>query len=506
MSENILEMSHITKRFGAVKALDDVTFNVKRGEIHALVGENGAGKSTLMKVLSGVYGEGQYEGEFKVNGEVQRFATIRDAEERGIAIIHQELNLIKTMSICENIFLGNEVMSKGAIDWNCQYSRTRELLEEVHLNESVTTLTGTLGVGKQQLVEIAKALNKKAKLLILDEPTASLSEESTEELLLLLETLREKGVTCIYISHKLKEVFEIADTVTILRDGQTVTTQPSSKMTEDDIIYHMVGRELNQRFPRHPHHPGEVLLEVEGMTVMDSEIEGKKVVDNVSFTARSGEILGIAGLIGAGRTELAMSLFGSYDGKKEGVLKIDGKPVTVKQPADAIKAGLSYVSEDRKRYGLVLGSDIKTNMTLSSMSKLTHLFAIDQSKEISQVQKYMEKLKVKASSISQKAGSLSGGNQQKVILAKWLLTEPKVLILDEPTKGIDVGAKYEIYELMNQLVDAGMAIVMISSELPEILGMSDRILVMHAGKIHGEMDWESANQEKILHHAAGGSK
>lgn len=504
MNEYILEMRNITKEFPGVKALDNVTFNVKKGEIHALCGENGAGKSTLMKVLSGVYPAGTYTGDIFVKGQPQSYSGIKDSEKAGIAIIYQELALVKQMRVCENIFLGNEKVKKGFIDWDESYAETQKVLKEVRLNINPNTKVLNLGIGQQQLVEIAKQIAKKAEILILDEPSAALTESETANLLQILKELKSKGVTCIYISHKLNEVFEIADNITILRDGKTISTDPASEMTENKVIAKMVGRELTQRFPRVPHTPGEVVLEVRNWNVYSPELPDVKVIDNAGFVVRKGEILGIAGLMGAGRTELVMSMFGAYGTNISGEMIMNGKKLSIKTPKQAIKEGISYVSEDRKRYGLVLGMDIKNNVTLSSLDSISTFSLINGNEVIKNTNQYVKDLKIKTPSIEQKAGNLSGGNQQKVVLSKWLMTKPKVLILDEPTRGIDVGAKFEIYNIMNRLVEEGVCIIMISSELPEILGMSDRILVMHEGCLAKEFNWEDATQENILTYATGG--
>ncbi|VBB06901.1 abc transporter [Lucifera butyrica] len=504
MSDYILEMVNITKEFPGVKALDNVTFKVKKGEIHALVGENGAGKSTLMKVLSGVYPTGTYTGDIVLKGQTQHFQNIKESEHAGIAIIYQELALVKQMSVGENIFLGNEFQERGIIDWDQSYIEAKKYLDEVRLDINPATKILHLGIGQQQLVEIAKAISKKANLLILDEPTAALTEHETDNLLNLLVELKAKGVTCIYISHKLNEVFRICDTVTILRDGKTIGTYPAQELNEDRVISLMVGRELTQRFPRKPHTPGDVVLEVKNWTVYNPEIPDKKILSNVNFTARKGEILGIAGLMGAGRTELAMSLFGAYAGKRTGEMFLEGKPVDVTSPRDAINQGLCYLSEDRKQYGLVLMMDIKNNISMANLSSLCTNNIINSNEEVRAAERYTNDLKIKTPSIEQKTGNLSGGNQQKVVLGKWLMASPKVLILDEPTRGIDVGAKFEIYNIMNSLVDQGVSIIMISSELPEILGMSDRVIVMHEGKFNGELPWEEATQEKVIFYATGG--
>jgi ABC-type sugar transport system ATPase subunit len=503
MSEFILEMRNITKEFPGVKALENVTFQVRTGEVHALVGENGAGKSTLMKVLSGVYPYGSYSGDIVLDGKVQRFGTIRESEHAGIAIIFQELALVKQMTIAENIFLGTELeRTRGVIDWNKTYRETARVLAEVGLDLNPATRVGDLGVGSQQLVEIAKALAKKARLLILDEPTAALTETEADNLLGILESLKKKGVTCIYISHRLREVSHIADRITVLRDGRTILTDDASAMPEERIVKTMVGRELTNMYPRRPHQAGEVVLEVKRWTV-ESPVTGDVVCDDVSFQVRKGEILGFAGLMGAGRTELVTSIFGSWGKRTGGELWLAGRKVEIGDANQAIKAGLALVSEDRKRYGLVLGMDIKQNSTLASLARIARLGVINKNEEIKVSGQYARELRTKTPSLEQKVGNLSGGNQQKVVLAKWLLTKPKVLFLDEPTRGIDVGAKVEIYNIMNDLVDQGVCVVMISSELPEVLGMSDRILVIHEGRMTGNLSHDEATQEKVMHYATG---
>ncbi len=504
MSEYILEMNNITKEFPGVKALDNVNFKVRKGEIHALVGENGAGKSTLMKVLSGVYPYGTYSGDIVLEGQVQAYHAIKDSELSGIAIIYQELALVKLMNVCENIFLGSEHSTKGVIDWNKSFVEVAKILKEVRLDIHPATKVINLGIGQQQLVEIAKALAKKTGVLILDEPTAALTESESKNLLNLLKEFRQKGVTCIYISHKLNEVFEIADSVTVLRDGRTVGTYAAKDINEDKLISLMVGRELTQRFPKVELPLGDTVLEVRNWTVYDPELPDKKVIDNVSFKARKGEILGIAGLMGAGRTELFMSLFGCYGGKATGELRLNGKEIKSRNPKDVIRAGISYLSEDRKGNGLVLIQDIRRNISMASLGSISKAKVINENEEIRSAEKYVSELRIKTPSIEQTVGNLSGGNQQKVVLGKWLMTAPKVLILDEPTRGIDVGAKFEIYNIMNQLAGQGVCIIMISSELPEVLGMSDRILVMHEGRFNGELSRQDATQEKIIFHATGG--
>lgn len=504
MEDYILQMQHITKTFPGVKALNDVCFNVRRGEIHALVGENGAGKSTLMKVLSGIYGEGTYEGDIILNGEVQKFNSIRDSEKNGIAIIYQELALCTNLNIAESIFLGNEFKGKnGLINWQETYKKASEALKRVHLDLNPETLVVNLGVGQMQLLEICKAISKDAKLLILDEPTAALTDDESDRLLNLLREFKQQGVTCIYISHKLDEVFSIADTITVLRDGQTVETKPAGEITKSKLISLMVGRELSQMFPRQDHTPGEVVFEMRNWCVNHPQIKEKEVLHNININVRRGEIVGVAGLMGAGRTELMMSLMGAYGSNVRGEVFFEGKKISVRSSEDAIKNGICYVSEDRKRYGLVLMQDIKFNISLPVLKRLSKGLFIDDNQLLRDVGKYVKDLGVKTPSIEQLTRNLSGGNMQKVVLAKWLMTQPKVLIMDEPTRGIDVGAKVEIYNIMNDLVAHGMSVIMISSELPEVLGISDRIYVMHEGTITAELDQKDANQEIIMQYCTG---
>nr|WP_033153479.1 multiple monosaccharide ABC transporter ATP-binding protein [Pseudobutyrivibrio ruminis] len=502
MGKTILEMKSITKEFPGVKALDNVNLKVEEGEIHALVGENGAGKSTLMNVLSGIYPYGSYTGDIVYNGEVCQFQKIKDSEEKGIVIIHQELALIPYMSIGENMFLGNEQGSKAAIDWDKTYAEADKYLKMVGLSESSRTLIKDIGVGKQQLVEIAKALAKNAKLLILDEPTSSLNETDSRALLDLLLKFKQEGMTSIIISHKLNEVSYVADKITVIRDGSTIETLDKSvdDISEDRIIKGMVGREMTDRFPkRHGVEIGDIAMEVKDWTVYHPQFSERKVVDGVSMYIRKGEVVGIAGLMGAGRTELAMSIFGkAYGTNISGQLFLNGEEVHLKNIKDAIKHKIAYVTEDRKGNGLVLTNPIKINTTLSNLSSLCSKRVIDQDKEYQVAEEYRDKLKTKCPTVEQNVGNLSGGNQQKVLLAKWMFADPDVLILDEPTRGIDVGAKYEIYCIINDLVAAGKSVIMISSELPEVLGMSDRIYVMNEGKIVGEMAGSEASQESIM--------
>ena len=501
MTDTILEMRNITKTFPGVKALNNVNLKVKKGEIHALCGENGAGKSTLMKVLSGVYPHGTYTGDILFNGKVCDFKDIKQSENLGIVIIHQELALIPYLSIAENIFLGNERTKNGVVNWNETTIKTNELLKKVGLEESPNTLIANIGVGKQQLVEIAKALAKKVQLLILDEPTAALNEDDSENLLNLLLELKKQGITSILISHKLNEISKVADSITIIRDGESIETLNTErdKVTEDRIIKGMVGRDLVHRYPPREPNIGQVIFEVKNWSVYHPLINDRKVIDNVSLNVRKGEVVGIAGLMGAGRTELAMSIFGKSYGKKiTGKIYKNGKEVNLKDVSEAIKNRIAYVTEDRKEYGLILIDHIKGNTTLSNLGKISRNFVINENEEIVQTEELRRKLKVKCSSILQKTGNLSGGNQQKVVLSKWIFTEPDILILDEPTRGIDVGAKYEIYTIINQLAAEGKGVIVISSELPEILGMSDRVYVMNEGKIVGELQGKEASQEKIM--------
>ncbi|MDU7473483.1 MAG: multiple monosaccharide ABC transporter ATP-binding protein [Paenibacillus macerans] len=501
MRKLILEMRGITKTFPGVRALSDVNLQVAEGEIHALCGENGAGKSTLMKVLSGVYPHGTYEGDILFNGRICEFKDIKQSEQLGIVIIHQELALIPYLSIAENIFLGNEQKKRGLIDWNETTIKTRKLLETVGLDESPATRVLDLGVGKQQLVEIAKALAKQVKLLILDEPTAALNESDSENLLALILELKKQGITSIIISHKLNEISKVADSITILRDGKTVQTldMKADQVTEDMIIKGMVGRDLTHRYPEREPRIGEVIFEVRGWEAYHPQQEERKVLDDINLTIRRGEIVGIAGLMGAGRTELAMSIFGRYYGRHiKGRLFLHGKEVRFDSISQAIAHGVAYVTEDRKQYGLILIDDIKRNISLTSLGRLSRRSVIHEQEEVLVAEEYRKKLNIKTPSILQKTVNLSGGNQQKVVLSKWIYAQPEILILDEPTRGIDVGAKYEIYSIVNQLADEGKGILFISSELPEILGMCDRIYCMSEGRITGEVARKDATQEVLM--------
>ncbi len=502
MSSDILEMRSITKTFPGVKALQDVTLTVRRGEIHAICGENGAGKSTLMKVLSGVYPHGTYEGEIVYDGDEVHFGSINDSEDKGIVIIHQELALVPYLSVAENIFLGNEVRdSRGLIDWNKANHEARQLLLRVGLDENPTTPIGQLGVGKQQLIEIAKALSKNVRLLILDEPTAALNDNDSEHLLGLLRQLKAQGITSIMISHKLKELAEIADRTTILRDGRTIETidmaEPTS--TEDRMIRGMVGRDLEHRYPERRSNPGEEVLRVEHWTVYHPTQPGRVVIDDASFNVRAGEVVGIAGLMGAGRTELAMSLFGrSYGRDVSGQIYKNGRPIDIADVASAIEHGIAYVSEDRKRFGLNLIQDIRTNISSAGLRQLASRGWVNGNEELKVAEQYRTDLNIRTPSVLVPVNKLSGGNQQKVVLSKWLFTTPEVLILDEPTRGIDVGAKYEIYTIINRMVAEGKAVVVISSELPELLGTCDRIYTLAFGRITGEVPVAQATQEHLM--------
>jgi len=499
----LLEMRAITKTFPGVKALDTVNLTVMPGEIHALVGENGAGKSTLMKVLSGVYPAGSYDGEIHYDGTLAEFRKIADSEAKGIIIIHQELALVPLLSIAENLFLGNERAGKGVIDWHETFAQTEKHLARVGLSEPPSRLVGKIGVGKQQLVEIAKALAKDVRLLILDEPTAALQENDSEKLLDLLLELKSHGVTSIIISHKLNEVRRVADRVTVLRDGTAVATMDArtEEISEERIIRDMVGRDMAHRYPERDRNIGEVLMEVTGWNVWHPEQTERQIISDVGFTVRKGEIVGIAGLMGAGRTELAMSIFGrSYGRNISGTVAMNGTPVDTSDVTRAIAAGIAYVTEDRKELGLILEDPISRNITLANLEGVSAGGVLNKAEEQQVAERYREAMRIRTPGVHQKVMNLSGGNQQKVVLSKWLFADPQVLILDEPTRGIDVGAKFEIYNIMNELVAQGRGVVMISSEMPELLGMCDRIYVMNEGRIVGELAAQDASQERIMAH------
>ena len=499
----LLEMRNIVKEFPGVKALDGVSITLEAGEFHSLVGENGAGKSTLMKVLSGVYPAGTYEGDILVNDTPQQFKNIRDSENAGVAIIFQELSLVKELTVGENIFLGQEPARFGVIDWSALYHKASTLLRELHLSIDPRVPVGSLGIGQQQLVEIAKALSKKAKILVLDEPTAALTESEVGTLFEILRKLKADGVGMIYISHKLDEVFALSDRITVLRDGKTVATEATLRLNKEKVIQLMVGREVGDIFPKIEHEFGDVALEVRGLTAYSVDDPNKKIVDDVSFSVRKGEVLGIAGLMGAGRTELLMAIFGAWQGNYKREILVGGKPVEIDSPADAIANGVGFVTEDRKRFGLILEQTILDNMTLAGLRLISGKLLTNRTREMIAARAPMQSLRIKANSPMTIAGTLSGGNQQKVVLGKWLLTGPKVLFLDEPTRGIDVGAKQEIYAEINKLAKEGLAIVLVSSELPEVLGLADRILVLHEGRATAELSREDATPEKVMAAATG---
>ncbi|RDW20699.1 multiple monosaccharide ABC transporter ATP-binding protein [Oceanobacillus chungangensis] len=500
MGGTILEMKQITKEFPGVKALDNVNLKVQEGEIHALIGENGAGKSTLMKVLSGVYPHGTYSGNVIFKDDTCEFKNTNDSENLGIVIVHQELALIPHLSIAENIFLGNEQTNRGIIDWKKTIIETRQLLKKVRLNIDPEEQIKNIGIGKQQLVEIAKALSKKVKLLILDEPTAALNEEDSENLLQLLLEFKKQGMTSILISHKLKELFKVADSITVLRDGQTIKSYSISEITENKIIKDMVGRDLSNLYPEREHNiTDEVVFEIKNWSVYDPRDSEKKILHDVNVNVKRGEIVGLAGLMGAGRTELAMSVFGKSYGKRiTGQLIKEGQEVSFKSVDQAIKNGVAYVSEDRKEYGLILNDSIKNNLSLANLKKVANKNVIDKNREAAESELLKSRIKIKSPTIQQKVGKLSGGNQQKVVLGKWIFTDPDVLILDEPTRGIDVGAKFELYKVINELVEKGKSVILISSELPELIGMCDRIYTISEGKVTGNIDKIDANQETLM--------
>ena len=507
MTSTLLEMRGITKRFPGVTALSDVDLTVKAGAIHAICGENGAGKSTLMKILSGVYPHGDYDGEIRFDDQVCEFKGIRSSERAGIAIIHQELALVPYLSIAENVFLGNELSRRGVIGWDKTLIEAQALLDRVGLRESPQTRVADIGVGKQQLVEIAKALSKKVRLLILDEPTAALNDSDSRHLLDLIVDLRKQGITSIIISHKLNEVMQVADTITILRDGHTIETMTvNDELSEDRIVRGMVGRDLTHRFPPRPQRDiGEVAFAVSNWTVLHPIDQHRKVVDDVSLQVRAGEIVGIAGLMGAGRTELALSVFGrSYGKYVSGKVFKGEKEISTRTVSDAIRNGIAYATEDRKHLGLNLMDSIAESITLPSLRKISKRWVVNQHEESGVAERFRASMRIKASSVSAVTGKLSGGNQQKVVLSKWLFTDPDVLILDEPTRGIDVGAKYEIYTIINELAARGKAVLVISSELPELIGICDRIYALSQGQLTGEVAQADATQETLMRYMMKG--
>jgi D-xylose transport system ATP-binding protein len=503
LNDYILEIKNISKQFPGVKALSDVSIKVKRGKIHGLCGENGAGKSTLMKILSGVYPHGYYDGEILMNSRTLKNSSIREAFENGIAIVHQELALTPQMTVGENIYLGREPVRHRIINWHKLYADTKEILKKYGLDIPFSAKVSTLGVGRQQMVEIAKALSEDAKILILDEPTSALTGTEVNALMRILNTLKENGVTCIYITHKLEEFFRITDTITVLRDGMVVDTVDTASADTETLIAMMVGREMTERFPEGRRNPRKVIMEVKNLTAYDQVSRDKKALNNISFDVREGEILGIAGLMGAGRTELATTIFGEYGHRISGDIILDGKKITVKSARDAIDNRIHLVPEDRKGLGLIPMQSILKNISLPNIQRFSSIFRIDKHKELLECDKLARDMAIKCPSLHAEVNSLSGGNQQKVVISKWLMSRPRVLILDEPTRGIDVGAKYEIYKFINALAEDGVAIIMISSELPEILGMSDRILVMCHGECKGILDRRDATQEIIMTLATG---
>ncbi len=498
----LLEMKDIVKEFPGVRALDGVSLTLEPGEFLSLVGENGAGKSTLMKILSGVYPDGTYDGDIIIDGEPAHFRGIRDSEDKGISIIFQELSLVKEMTVGENIFLGQAPAKLGVVNWSELYHRASRLLDDLNLNIDPRIEVGTLGIGRQQLVEIAKALSKNAKILVLDEPTAALTESEVETLFEILRSLTAKGVGIIYISHKLDEVFEMSDRITVLRDGRSVKTSNAADITKDEVIAAMVGREVGDIFPTRRHELGGVAMSVANLTATDADT-GRKVVDDISFSVKKGEVLGIAGLMGSGRSELLMSIFGAFPGRVSGTIEIEGRRTDIASPAEAIRNGIGFVTEDRKRYGLVLDQSIRNNMVLAGLKRVSGRFLTNLSRESAAVRGPMNSLRIKAPSAETITGTLSGGNQQKVVFGKWMQTDARILLLDEPTRGIDVGAKQELYGEINKMAEDGLAVVLVSSELPEVLGLSDRVIVLHEGRFAGEFSREEATPERVMAAATG---
>ena len=501
----ILEVQNVTKRFPGVVALNDVSVKIRRGEIHGFCGENGAGKSTLMKIFSGVYPYGDYDGSVLYEGEELHLenGAIRKATEVGIATVYQELTLVPTMTVGENVYLGREPLERGVINWDKLYADTQKLLTRYGLDIQAQDEIKRLGVGKKQMTEIAKALSEEAKVLILDEPTSALTDHEIEQLMDILRRLKEHGVTCIYITHKLEEFFRIADSITVLRDGKVITSQPTEQLNEEKLVGYMVGREMTERFPKVEREPGEVILEVKGLRAVDPLEAQREVIRGVDFYLRKGEILGVAGLMGSGRTELAMTIFGEYGRITEGTITLSGKELHIKSSSDAMKEGISLVPEDRKTHGLVLMQTILKNITLPNLDQFSSWMRIDALAELNAALQFAKSLEIKTPSLHVLCDSLSGGNQQKVVISKWLMSNPQVLIMDDPTRGIDVGAKYEIYKLINDLAAQGIAIIMISSELEEVIGMSDRVMVMCEGKSAGTLDISEASQETIMALATG---
>ncbi len=501
----ILDFQNVTKRFPGVTALSDVSVQIKRGEIHCLCGENGAGKSTLIKILSGVYPYGMYEGTITYEGQELKLGgqSINQAREEGIAVVYQELTLIPDMTVGENIYLGKEPVEHGSINWDRLYADTLKISTDYQLDLRPQAIVKHLGVGKMQMTEIAKALSENARVLILDEPTSALTEAEIDKLMEILRTLKQHGVTCIYISHKLEEFFRIGDTITVLRDGKVVTSQPAEALNVEKLVSYMVGREMHERFPKGNRKPGEVIFEVEDLHALDPEQAGREVLKGVSFSLRKGEILGIAGLMGSGRTELVMTIFGEFGKITRGRVMLRGQELKIANSRQAMMHGISLVPEDRKRHGLVLIQSVLKNISLANLDQFSSWYKIDNDTELNASMQFAKSLAIKAPNLQVPCDSLSGGNQQKVVISKWLMSKPEVLIMDDPTRGIDVGAKYEIYKLMNDLTEQGISIIMISSELEEVLGMSDRVMVMHEGKSTATLDIADATEERIMALATG---
>lgn len=494
----VLELRNIIKEFPGVRALDNVCFDVRPGEVHALCGENGAGKSTLMKIISGLYPFGTYEGDLVVGGSVRKFANIKDSQSAGVAIVFQELSLVKELSVAENIFLGREPSTFGIIDWDQVYARTGKLLKDLGFNIRPNEKVGDLGIGQQQMVEITKALALNARILILDEPTSALSDTEIEVFLNTVRLLKSRGVGCVLITHKLNEVFAVADRITVFRDGRSIVTYLAKDVDEHRVIKHMVGRELRELYPRMERKLGGPVLEVQSLTIPHPTLPGRDLLHDVSFTVRKGEILGIAGLMGSGRTEILMSIFGALYGPRTGSIRLEGQLTRFQDPVEAINAGIALVSEDRKRLGLMLDDSVSNNIALASLKRMARFGILDDSDEARIAKDYIKSLRIKTPGAAAQVKNLSGGNQQKVVLAKWMLTKPKVLFLDEPTRGIDVGARAEIYKIVNEMAADGVAVVMVSSELPEVLGLSDRVIVMCGGRVTGEFSRDEATQERIM--------
>jgi D-xylose transport system ATP-binding protein len=501
----ILEFKNVTKQFPGVTALDNVSFQIRRGEIHGLCGENGAGKSTLMKILSGVYPYGTYEGTITYDGQELNLggSSIRQAIEEGISIVYQELTLVPSMTVGANIFLGREPVESVGINWEKLYADTRDLLTAYHLDIQPQETVGHLGVGKMQMTEIAKALSENAKILILDEPTSALAEAEIQKLMEILRGLKQHGVTCIYVTHKLDEFFQIADSITVLRDGKVVTTDTVANLNHEKLVNYMVGRKMTERFPKSTRKPGEIVFEVEDLHASDPDDSSHEIIKGVSFNVRRSEILGIAGLMGSGRTELVMTIFGEYGKITRGSIRLNGREISIKNAHDAMMQGISLVPEDRKLHGLVLIQSILKNISLPNLDRFSSFMRLDDNAELKESLTFVRSLAIKAPDLQSSVDSLSGGNQQKVVISKWLMSQPQVLIMDDPTRGIDVGAKYEIYKLMNDLTESGISIIMISSDLEEVLGMSDRVMVMCEDRSVATLDIKEATQQKVMALATG---